>query len=488
MTTAKPGAASVPHKGWTLALASLGLFMAALDTLVVTTALPALRVSLHASLGDLEWTVNAYNLAFACFMLLGSALGDRFGRRRMYALGLFVFAGASAIAATAPTVGVLIAARAGQGFGAAIVMPLTLTLISDAFPAEKRGVAIGMWGGVAGTAVAFGPVVGGAVLQGLNWHWIFWFNVPIGLVLVPLALTRLTESRGPHPHLDLGGVALSCVGLFALTWGLVRVSDDGWTSPQVLGPIVAGAVLVAVFLYWEGRQRVPMLRLALFRSRAFTAGGFVNFFMYAALFGGLFLLAQFFETGLGNKPLQAGLDMLAWTAAPMFVAPLAGALSDRFGSKAFMVAGMALQGAGMLWVALIAKPGMGYSTLFFALLVGGIGISLVFPTVANSVVNSVGPDDIGIASGTSSAMREVGGVFGVALAASVFSAGGVFSSSQVFVDHFRHAFWVAAALSAMGAIVALFSPGRAAAARDTVIDLSEASFPVRVSEPAGSSL
>src|ERR671922_544841 len=229
--------ARTPHKAWTLVLASLGLFMVALDTLVVTTALPVLRVDLGAGLSDLEWTVNVYNLAFACFLLTGAALGDRFGRRRMFTVGLFVFTAASAAAALSPSVAALIAARAVQGAGAAIVMPLTLTLISAAFPAEKRGAAIGLWGGIAGLAVAAGPVVGGGVIDGINWHWIFWLNVPIGLALIPLGLARLTESYGPRPKLDLVGLPLAGAGLLGLTWGLVRANSVGWGSLEVLGTL-----------------------------------------------------------------------------------------------------------------------------------------------------------------------------------------------------------------------------------------------------------
>src|SRR5215470_9869955 len=232
-------APAVPHKGWTLALSSLGLFMVALDTLVVTTALPVLRVDLKASLPDLEWTVNIYNLTFACLLLTGAALGDRFGRRRMFAIGLTVFTAASAAAALSPSVGALIAARAVQGAGAALVMPLTLTLISAAFPAEKRGAAIGLWGGIAGLAVAAGPVVGGAVVDGINWHWIFWLNVPIGLALVPLSLGRLTESFGPRPQLDLVGLPIAAGGMLGLTWGLVRATSVGWGSVEVVAALVA---------------------------------------------------------------------------------------------------------------------------------------------------------------------------------------------------------------------------------------------------------
>src|SRR5437763_2367773 len=259
----------MPNKRWTIGLASLGVFMSALDALVVTTSLPALRLDLHASLQSLEWTVNAYNLAFACFLLTGAALGDRFGRRRMYTVGLLAFTAASAAAALSPSAGSLIAARAVQGAGAAIVFPLTLTLISEAFPAEKRGAAIGLWGGITGLGVAIGPVVGGAVVSGISWHWIFWLNVPVGVVLAPLALRKLTESFGPRPHLDLVGIALAGAGALGITWGLVRASASGWGSPEVLGSLVAGSLFVGTFLAWERRSASPMIPVGLFRERTF---------------------------------------------------------------------------------------------------------------------------------------------------------------------------------------------------------------------------
>jgi EmrB/QacA subfamily drug resistance transporter len=449
------------HKGWTLAIASLGLFMAALDTLVVTTALPVLRVDLGASLPDLEWTVNVYNLAFACLLLTGAALGDRFGRRRMFAIGLFVFTAASAAAALSPSVGALIAARAVQGAGAAIVMPLTLTLISAAFPAEKRGAAIGIWGGIAGLAVAAGPVVGGAVIDGINWHWIFWLNVPLGLALIPLALSRLSESYGPRPQLDLVGLPLAIGGVLGLTWGLVRASTVGWASGEVIAALLAGTALVALFLAWERRARSPMLPLSLFRERGFTTANAVSFFMYAGLFGALFLMAQFLQTALGYSPLEAGIRLLPWTATPMLVAPIAGGLADRYGNRPFMALGLTLQAIGLGWVALIAKPDMGNLELGVALTIAGVGTSLCFPTIANAVMGSVPPSEAGVASGTNSSLRELGGVFGVAVLAAVFTHQGVYASPQAFVDGFRPALLVGAALTAVGIIAAVLAPGRA---------------------------
>jgi EmrB/QacA subfamily drug resistance transporter len=458
--SAHPSHEREPHKTWTLALASLGLFMVALDTLVVTTALPVLRVDLGASLSDLEWTVNVYNLAFACFLLTGAALGDRFGRRRMFAFGLLLFTASSAAAALSPSVGALIAARAVQGAGAAVVMPLTLTLISEEFPAEKRGAAIGLWGGIAGLAVAAGPVVGGGVIDGINWHWIFWLNVPIGLALVPLVLSRLSESFGPRPQLDLIGLGLAGVGVLGLTWGFVRANTIGWASVEVAGALVAGAVLVGAFLAWERRAHSPMLPLTLFRSRGFSTANAVSFFMYAGLFGALFLMAQFLQTALGHSPLQAGIRLLPWTATPMLIAPLAGGLADRYGNRPFMVLGLTLQALGLAWVALIAKPDMGYLKLGIALTIAGVGTSMCFPTVANAVMGSVPPTEAGIASGTNNALRELGGVFGVAVLAAVFTHQGVYASPQAFVDRFQPALLTGALLTALGIVAALLAPAR----------------------------
>jgi EmrB/QacA subfamily drug resistance transporter len=344
------------NTSWTLVLASLGVFMTALDTLVVANSLPALRESLHANLGDLEWTVNAYNLAFAVALLTGAALGDRYGRKRIYWIGLLAFTIASAAAALSPSVGALIAARGLQGAAAAAVMPMTLTLISEAFPAEKRGAAIGLWGGITGLAVALGPVVGGAIVGGLSWHWIFWLNVPVGIALIPLSMSRLTESHGPRSQLDIVGLLLAGAGFFGLTWGLIRANSIGWGSAETVAALGLGGVLVAAFLSWERRVTTPMLSAELFRSRGFNAANGVSFLMYASLFGVLFLMMQFLQTALGYSPLQAGLRTLPWTGAPMLVAPVAGMLADRYGGKPFMLAGLAMQAAGLGWIAAIAKP------------------------------------------------------------------------------------------------------------------------------------
>jgi EmrB/QacA subfamily drug resistance transporter len=445
---------------WTLIVTSLGVFMTALDTLVVTTALPALRADIGASLSDLEWTVNAYNLAFACFLLTGAALGDRFGRRRVFALGLLGFTAASAAAALSPSVGALIAARAVQGAGAAVVTPLTLTLLAEAFPAEKRGVAIGLWGGITGLAVASGPVLGGAVVDGIGWHWIFWLNVPLGLALIPLALTKLTESFGPRPQLDMPGLALAGAGLLAAAWGLMRATSLGWGSAEVLGSLAGGTLIMAAFVVWERRTRTPMLPLELFRNRTFTSANLVGFFLTAGLFGAVFLMSQFFQTALGHSPLQAGVRLLPWTATPMIFAPIAGALADRYGNRVFMALGLALQGIGLAWVAAIAAPDVGYAELGIALTIAGIGTSLTFPTVSNAVMGSVPRAETGVASGANSAIRQLGGVFGVAVLAAVFAHQGSYATAEGFTHGFTAALWVGVALSGLGMLAALAAPRR----------------------------
>ncbi len=458
-----------PRKTSTLVLAGLAAFMTALDTLVVTTALPVLRVDLHTSLSGLEWTVNAYNLAFACLLLTGAALGDRFGRRRMFAIGLFVFTAASAASALSPSVQALVMARALQGAGAAIVTPLTLTLISEAFPLEKRGAAIGLWGGIVGLAVAAGPVLGGAVVSGIDWHWIFWLNVPIGLALIPTAIRRLTESHGPRPQLDLPGLTLAAGGVLGLTWGVIRANSLGWTSSQVLLALLAGAALIAAFIAWERRAEYPMIPPALFRNRAFAAANGVSFFMYAGLFGALFLMSQLLQTGLGYSPLQAGLRLLPWTLPPMFIAPIAGTLADRYGNRPFMILGLALQAAGYAWVASIASAGIGYLQLGLAFTIAGVGTSFCFPTVANAIMSSIPMREAGVASGANSALRELGGVVGVAVLASVFIHHGGYSSPHAFIHGFTPAVWVAVGLSTLGIIAAVLTGGRPQPAADLVV-------------------
>src|SRR5438105_341604 len=380
---------------WTFAITSIALFMTTLDNLVVTTALPVIRKDLHASLQGLEWTVNAYTLTFAVLLLTGAALGDRFGRRRLFVIGLTVFTGASAAAALAGSANELVHARAVQGLGGAIVLPLTLTILSAAVPPERRGVALGAWGGISGLAVALGPLVGGAVVSGLSWNWIFWLNVPIGLALVPMAIFRLRETHGANNPLDLPGVALSGVGLFGVVWGLVRGNQVGWSSTEIVGSLAAGAVVLALFVAWELRATAPMLPMRFFRNRTFTAANVASLFMFFGMFGSIFLLAQFFQTVQGYSPLDAGLRILPWTAMPIFVAPLAGALSDRIGGRPLMATGLALQATGLAWIAAVGSPTVAYSALVAPFVLSGVGMALYFAPVANVVLSSVRPEEEG---------------------------------------------------------------------------------------------
>jgi EmrB/QacA subfamily drug resistance transporter len=444
---------------WTFAITSIALFMVTLDNLVVSTAIPVIRRDLHATLSQLEWTVNAYTLTFAVLLLTGAALGDRFGRRRMFAIGLAVFTAGSVAAALAPTANALDVARAFQGVGGAIVTPLTLTILSASVPKEKRGLALGAWGGIGGLAVALGPLVGGAVVQGFSWHWIFWLNVPIGLAMIPLALTRLEESYGPASRLDLPGLGLVSAGLFGIVWGLVRGNSVGWGSPEIILPIAAGAILLAGFVAWELRTESPMLPMRFFRSRTFSLAQVASLFMFFGMFGSIFLLTQFFQTVQGFSPLQSGLRVLPWTAMPIFIAPIAGALSDRIGGHRIMGVGLALQAVGLGWIAAVSTPATPYAELVIPFILSGVGMGLFFAPVANVVLSSVRPQEEGQASGANNAIRELGGVFGVAVLASIFSQYGGYGTGQSFVDGMTPAVWVGAALVGVGSLAA-FAMGR----------------------------
>ena len=452
------------RNGWTLGIVSVALFMVVLDNLVVSVALPTIHRDLGASIQSLEWTVNAYVLAYAVLLLTGAALGDRFGRKRMFLIGMAVFTSASAAAGLAPSTGLLVAARAVQGTGAALVTPLTLTLLAEAFPDERRGMAIGVWSGISGIAVALGPLVGGAVVQGISWHWIFWINVPIGICVVALAARMLAESRGPYGTLDLPGLALGCVGAFGIVFGLVRAQSLGWTSPSVLASLIAGALLLAGFVSWELRAREPMLPMSFFAKRSFAVTNVASLSMYFGMFGSIFFLSQYMQNVLHNTPLQAGLKLLVWTGATMVVAPLAGVFSERLGSRPFMVAGLSLQAGALAWLASMISTHMAYSQMIVPFVMAGSGMALVFAPSANAVLSSVRTQQAGQASGANNAIREVGGVLGVAVLATVFTGAGGYASPQAFVDGLLPAMWVGVAVLAAGALCVLALPFRARAA------------------------
>ena len=455
---------------WTFGITTIALFMTALDNLVVVTALPVVQADLEASPSELVWTVNAYTLTFAVLLLTGAALGDRFGRKRMFVIGMTIFTAASVLAALSDGINTLIVARALQGMGAAIVTPLTLTILAAAAPREKRGAILGAWGGIAGLAVAIGPVVGGAIVDGISWQWIFWLNVPIGMVAIPLALRHLNETTGPNDRLDLVGLVLSGAGLFGIVFGVVRSDTLGWGSSEVIASILVGAILVVVFLWWENRTPEPMLPLGFFRNRAFAATNAVSVAMYFGMFGSIFLLTQYLQTVLGNSPLEAGVRMLAWTGVTMFVAPVAGAMSDRVGGRPLMALGLALQAVALGWLAAIVTPDLGFVSLVGPFIIAGVGMGLFFAPVANVVLSAVRPEEEGQASGANNALREVGGVFGVAVLAAIFVQYGAYPSrldpsGQPFVDGLVPALWVGTAVLAVGALIALLIP-RAARQRD----------------------
>ena len=458
---------------WVLIVASVASLMVALDALVVTTALPTIRVDLGASIEQLEWTVNAYTLSFAVLLMTGAVLGDRFGRRRLFATGLAVFSGASAACALAPSVGWLIAARAVQGVGAALVMPLGLTLLSAAYPAERRARALGIFSGITGLAVLGGPVIGGAITQGIAWQWIFWINVPIGLLTIPLVLRRVDESYGPSRAPDVVGLALVTGAALGLVWALVRGNSVGWGSVEVIAALAAGALLAAAFVLWERRAPEPMLPLALFASRPFSAGNAAIFFMSTALYGAVFFMAQFLQTVQHHGPLDAGVRLLPWTATLFVVAPITGARISRVGERPFAVAGLLLQAAGMGWIALIASPDVAYWRLVAPLVIAGCGVSMAMPAIQNAVVSSVAPSSLGKASGAFNMLRQLGGVFGIATLVAVFTGAGSYASPQAFSDGFTTAIAVAAGLSALGAVASVGLPARARAATVSAPSVSE---------------
>jgi EmrB/QacA subfamily drug resistance transporter len=460
--------ASRAEQRWVLALASAGSFMVALDGLVVITALSTIREDLGASIAELEWTVNAFTLSFAVLLMTGAVLGDRFGRRRVFVAGLGLFTAASAACALTPDAGWLIAARAVQGAGAALVTPVALALVTAAFPPERRGWALGIFSAVIGLAVLCGPVVGGAITEGIAWQWIFWLNVPVGLLAIALVLRRIEESLGPRAAPDLPGVALIMGASLGLVWGLVRGNSVGWGSSEVIATLGGGSLLTVAFVAWELRARQPMLPMTLFRSRAFAAGNAVSFLLFASNLSVTFLLAQFQQDALGQGPLEAGLRLLPLTAAFFLGAPRAGALVDRVGERPLVVGGLLLQAVGIAWIALVAEPGLVYAATVAPMIMTGAGIAMAMPACQKAVLGAVAPSDIGRASGTFTTMRWLGGVFGIAIVVAVFAAAGGYASAQDFSDGFIPAMTVAAGVSLAGALAGSVIPGRRPVADMTV--------------------
>jgi EmrB/QacA subfamily drug resistance transporter len=445
-------------KNWVLGVTALASFMVALDTQVLTAALATLRADFGAPMEALQWTVNAFNLSFAVLLLTGAALGDRFGRRRLFATGIALFMASSIACALSTGILALLAARAAQGASAALVMPLGMALLSTAFPREERARALGIFSGVVGIAVLAGPAIGGAITEGLGWQWIFWINLPIGLIAIIMAVTQLRESFGPAAALDIPGLALVAASAFAVVWGLLRGNAAGWSSAEVLIALAAGLLLAVAFIACELQASAPMVPMRLFRSRALSSGIIAGVLLYGAMYGVLFLLPQFLQTALGYGPLGAGLRLLPWTATLLVTAPIAGAVVSKIGERPLVAIGLLMQAIGLGWIAMIMTPDIAYSTMIAPLVVAGVGVSMAMPAVQNAVLGSVAVVEMGKASGVFNMGRFLGGMFGIAALVAVFSANGAASSPATFSAGFAAAMMVAAALSLLGAFAGLWLP------------------------------
>jgi EmrB/QacA subfamily drug resistance transporter len=443
-----------------LVITSVASLMVVLDALVVATALTAIRTDLGASIGELEWTVNAYGLSFAVLLMTAAAAGDRWGRRRVFVAGVIVFAVASLVCALAPNVETLIGGRVLQGVGAAFVMPLALALLGAAFPPDLRPKALGVFASVSGVSVPLGPLFGGAVVEGISWPWIFWINVPLGVALVYFALTRIEESHGRDPAIDLPGLVLVSVGSLGLVWGLGQGNTAGWASTEVVGSLLIGVVAIGAFAGWQRRAAHPMLPLHLFGSRRFAAGNLVIFFHWGSALGAVFFMAQFLQVGLGYGPLTAGLALAPWGLTTTVVPQLAGRLVGRLGERPFIVAGLGLHCLAMVWIAMAAGPAVGYWAIVAPLVLSGTGIAMCLPAAQSAVLTSVAPQFIGKASGAFSAMRQLGGAFGVAILVVGFAGAGSYASSEAFTDGFTAALLVGAGLAAAGVLAGCVVPRR----------------------------
>jgi EmrB/QacA subfamily drug resistance transporter len=456
---------SPERQRWTILIVSIASFMVGLDVLVIMTALPTLRVEMGASATGLGWTINAYEIGFAALILTGSALGDRYGRRLLFVVGVGIFTLCSMWAALSSSIEMLIAARAFQGLGGGIATALALAVISAATPPEKRGAAFGIWGAVTGMAVALGPLVGGAIVEALTWQWIFWVNVPIGVILIALSLVRIAESRGAALPIDVPGLILSTAGVVAIAQALLRGGDVGWTAPSVLLGLIGGVVALVGFVAWEHRSPTPMMPLSMFRNKSFTGGVGASFTLGAALYGNAFMFAQYLQVAEGNDALGVGIRLLPWVSLAPFIAPVAGVLTDKIGGRPLVITGFVLFAAAFFVIGPLSMSGASYGTLIIPLFVAGIGVAMSYVTVVSAVMRSVEPDRLGMASGVANTVRQVGAVFGVAIAVAVFSSLGSFASPDAFVDGFGPAVIVLAVITLLGVIPALIIRPMAAPAK-----------------------
>ncbi|HEY0260474.1 MAG TPA: MFS transporter [Lacisediminihabitans sp.] len=414
--------------------ASLPMFMATLDNLVMTSALPVIRLDLNAGLDELEWFVNAYTLSFAAFMLMAVALGDRYGRRTVFVAGIVVFTAASALSALSTEPWMLIVTRAIQGIGAAALMPLSLTLLVGSVGERLRPLAIGIWGGISGLGVALGPLIGGAVVEGWNWQAIFWINVPVGIVGIPLALLALPNGLGARLRADVTGLLLAGPGVLGLVYAIVRGNAAGWDSLEVVGSLTGAAVLLLAFVLWERHTSAPLLPLRLFRQRSFTIANVVGIAFSFGIFGSIFILIQFLQIVQGHSPLEAGIMTMPWTLAPMLIAPLAGLIAPRVGTRALIFTGLLFQAIAVFWLARVMSADVGYTDMLGAFLFAGVGMGLVFAPSSTAVLADIAADDRAKASGTNSTLREIGVALGIAVLTAVFTGAGGELTPTGYVD------------------------------------------------------
>lgn len=445
--------------GLVLTAVSLPMFMAALDNLVVTNALPVIRAELGATLEQLTWIVNAYTLSFASLILMASALADRFGRRRVFLAGLIIFTLASIACGLSSEVWMLILARAIQGAGGAAIMPLSLTLLSTSVPEQMRPMAIGVWGGVSGLGIALGPLIGGAVVEGLSWQAIFWLNIPIGLLCLPLILAALPESYGRPQRLDLLGLVLAIAGVFLVVFGIVRGEEAGWSSGEVLASLIGGGLLLIAFIAWEARAAEPMMPLRLFRNRSFAVANVVGVLFSLGIFGAVFILIQFLQVAQGATALEAGVRTMPWTMAPLVVAPLTGLITPRIGVRPAIVAGLACMTASLVWITLVLDADVEYIRLVPPFALAGIGMGLVFAPIASAVLEGIAPEDQAVASGTNSTAREIGVALGIAALSAVFTTAGGELSPDGFIDGAVPAIAAGAIALAAATLAGLLLPG-----------------------------
>jgi EmrB/QacA subfamily drug resistance transporter len=452
------------RKWWTLVAVSFGLFMIMLDNTIVNVALPTIQSSLHLQISELEWVVTGYALTFGALMLTGGKLADLMGRRRIFVVGLVIFTASSLACGLADEASLLIGARVVQGVGAALMNPATLSIIVATFPARQRGTAIGIWAGVSALALAIGPLVGGVIAENLSWSWIFFINVPVGVLGVAAAYLFIDESRdtSQEQRPDVPGLVTSTLGLFALSYALIEANNYGWTSARILISFGIAAVSLTAFVVLEHFQRLPMLELGLFRNRGFAGANTVMLLVGLAMFGVFFYVSLYVQRVIGYSPIEAGASFLPWTVLIIILAPMAGRLSDRVGPRPLVVGGMVVITGSLLIFASLGENAT-FWNLLPAMLLGGVGMSAAMAPVTAAAMQSVRPDKAGVGSAVLNSMRQVGGSLGIAIMGAIVAASAAPGQGNPadFLRGFHHALITAAVLTVLGAMIAAFTlPGR----------------------------